>query len=69
MDRFIRTEALVGKEGLARLQAAYVAVVGLGGVGGAALEVLVAMALVELAVAALAVAEMVLVELAAMVLE
>lgn len=41
MDRFIRTEALVGKEGLARLQAAHVAVVGLGGVGGAALEALV----------------------------
>ncbi len=41
MERFLRTEALVGKEGLARLQAARVAVVGLGGVGGAALEALV----------------------------
>lgn len=41
MERFIRTEALVGAEGLAALQAAHIAVVGLGGVGGAALEGLV----------------------------
>ena len=41
MDRFLRLEALVGQEGLARLLASHVAVVGLGGVGGAALEALV----------------------------
>ncbi|MBQ8893508.1 MAG: ThiF family adenylyltransferase [Clostridia bacterium] len=39
--RFLRTEALVGPEGLARLQNAHVTVVGVGGVGGAALEGLV----------------------------
>ncbi len=41
MDQFLRTEALVGRDGLARLQNSHVAVVGLGGVGGAALEALV----------------------------
>ena len=41
MERFIRTEALVGADGLERLNSAHVAVVGLGGVGGAALEGLV----------------------------
>ena len=41
MQRFLRTEALVGKDGLERLQNAHIAVIGLGGVGGAALEGLV----------------------------
>lgn len=41
MERFIRTEALIGRMGLERLQNAHVAVIGLGGVGGAALEGLV----------------------------
>lgn len=41
MKRFIRTEALVGVAGLELLQKAHVTVVGIGGVGGAALEGLV----------------------------
>lgn len=41
MEQFIRTEALVGAEGLKKLTEAHVAVIGLGGVGGAALEGLV----------------------------
>ncbi len=41
MDRFLRTEALVGAAGLELLQNAHVTVVGIGGVGGAALEGLV----------------------------
>ncbi len=41
MNRFLRTEALIGAEGLSRLQAAHVAVAGIGGVGGATLEGLV----------------------------
>lgn len=41
MQRFLRTEALVGKDGLERLQKTHITVVGLGGVGGAALEGLV----------------------------
>ena len=41
MDRFIRTEALVGVEGLERLRSAHCVIVGLGGVGGHALEGLV----------------------------
>ena len=38
MERFVRTEWLIGKEGIARLNAATVAVFGLGGVGAAAVE-------------------------------
>ncbi|MBQ6824470.1 MAG: tRNA threonylcarbamoyladenosine dehydratase [Clostridia bacterium] len=38
---FLRTQALVGPEGLARLQNAHITVVGVGGVGGSALEALV----------------------------
>ena len=38
---FLRTKALIGEEGFARLQGAHVAVIGVGGVGGAALEGLV----------------------------
>lgn len=41
MERFLRTQALVGAAGLERLQKAHVTVVGAGGVGGAALEGLV----------------------------
>lgn len=41
MDTLIRTESLIGKENLARLQRAHIAVIGLGGVGGYALEALV----------------------------
>lgn len=41
MDRFIRTEALIGAEGIEKLKNAHVAVIGLGGVGGHALEGLV----------------------------
>ncbi len=41
MQRFLRTEALVGVTGLELLQKAHITVVGLGGVGGAALEGLV----------------------------
>lgn len=41
MNRFLRTEALVGAPGLEKLQSAHVTVVGVGGVGGAALEGLV----------------------------
>lgn len=40
-DMFLRTKALIGEEGFARLQGAHVAVIGVGGVGGAALEGLV----------------------------
>ena len=39
-DRFSRTRLLVGEEGVARLANAHVAVIGLGGVGGYALEAL-----------------------------
>ena len=38
MDRFLRTKALIGEEAFDRLQKARVAVIGLGGVGGGALE-------------------------------
>lgn len=41
MNRFLRTEALIGATGLKKLQNAHVTVVGIGGVGGAALEGLV----------------------------
>ncbi len=41
MERFLRTEALVGAEGLEHLASAHVVIVGIGGVGGAALEGLV----------------------------
>lgn len=41
MDRFTRTKALIGAEGFEKLKNAHVAVVGLGGVGGHALEGLV----------------------------
>ena len=41
MQRFLRTEALVGKDGLERLQKTHITVVGLGGVGASALEGLV----------------------------
>ncbi len=40
MDALIRTESLIGKDGLERLQKAHIAVIGLGGVGGYALEAL-----------------------------
>jgi len=40
LDAFSRTELLIGAEGLARLQASTVAVIGLGGVGGWAAEAL-----------------------------
>lgn len=40
MDQFLRTESLIGKDALAKLQNAHIAVVGLGGVGGYALEAL-----------------------------
>lgn len=40
-DSFLRTKALIGEEAFARLQSAHVAVIGVGGVGGAALEALV----------------------------
>ena len=39
-DRFTRTRAALGEEGLARLRAAHVAVFGLGGVGGTLTEAL-----------------------------
>ncbi len=39
-NRYTRTEALIGKEGLARLQRARVAIFGIGGVGGYAVEAL-----------------------------
>ena len=39
-ERHVRTRLLIGDQGLARLRAAYVAVIGLGGVGGYALEAL-----------------------------
>ncbi len=41
MDQFLRTESLIGQEGLARLRQSHVLVVGVGGVGGYALEALV----------------------------
>lgn len=41
MERFIRTEALVGSAGTDALKKTHIVVVGLGGVGGAALEGLV----------------------------
>ncbi len=37
-DRFLRTKALIGEEAFGRLRDAHVAIVGLGGVGGGALE-------------------------------
>jgi tRNA A37 threonylcarbamoyladenosine dehydratase len=40
MNRFHRTELMVGQEGMERLRDAYVTVAGLGGVGGAAVEAL-----------------------------
>ncbi|MBQ9953648.1 MAG: tRNA threonylcarbamoyladenosine dehydratase [Clostridia bacterium] len=40
MDALIRTESLIGKEALVKLQNAHIAVIGLGGVGGYALEAL-----------------------------
>lgn len=40
MNQYIRTESLIGKEGLARLRGTHIALVGLGGVGGYALEAL-----------------------------
>jgi len=40
VHRFLRTQWLIGQEGLHKLQAATVAVCGLGGVGGAAVEAL-----------------------------
>lgn len=39
-ERFLRTELMIGTEGLGRLRAAHVAVVGLGAVGGYAVEAL-----------------------------
>lgn len=41
MDQFLRTESLIGQEGLARLRQSHVLVVGVGGVGGYTLEALV----------------------------
>ena len=41
MERFIRTEALIGGEGIEKLKNSHIIVVGLGGVGGHALEALV----------------------------
>ena len=41
MDQFARTQLLLGKEGMERLRAAKVAVFGVGGVGGYAVEALV----------------------------
>ena len=40
MNQYIRTESLIGQEGLARLRGTHIALVGLGGVGGYALEAL-----------------------------
>lgn len=40
IDQFSRTELLIGKEGIKRLQASRVAVFGIGGVGGYAVEAL-----------------------------
>lgn len=40
MNQFLRTESLIGKEALVKLQNAHIAVIGLGGVGGYALEAL-----------------------------
>jgi tRNA A37 threonylcarbamoyladenosine dehydratase len=40
MDRFIRTKALLGDEGMKRLEASCIALFGLGGVGGYVLEML-----------------------------
>ena len=41
LDQFSRTELLIGKEGVEKLQSSYVAVFGLGGVGGHCVEALV----------------------------
>lgn len=41
LDQFSRTELLIGKEGVEKLQNSYVAVFGLGGVGGHCVEALV----------------------------
>ena len=41
MDRFIRTEALIGKEGIKSLKKSRIALFGLGGVGGQVLETLI----------------------------
>ena len=41
MNLFLRTESLIGKDGLERLRKAHIAVFGLGGVGGQAAETLV----------------------------
>ncbi len=40
MTQILRTESLIGKDALAKLQNAHIAVIGLGGVGGYALEAL-----------------------------
>ena len=40
MNRYLRTESLIGSEGLAKLRRAHIAVIGVGGVGGYALEAL-----------------------------
>ncbi len=40
MDAFVRTELLIGKDNMEKLKASHVAVFGLGGVGGYALEAL-----------------------------
>ena len=40
MNSFLRTESLIGKDALAKLQNAHIAVIGLGGVGGYAPEAL-----------------------------
>ena len=39
-DRFLRTEMLIGEEGVKRLSEAHVAVFGVGGVGGYVVEAL-----------------------------
>lgn len=50
MDRYLRTEILIGKEGLAQLRQAHIAVVGIGGVGGYTLEALARSGVGELTV-------------------
>ena len=40
-EQFLRSAMLFGEEGIARLQAAHVALFGIGGVGGACAEALV----------------------------